>query len=152
MAPSKGVRAFPVTGARLNGIYYECKKLIVLKNENAAALLLRVFIELSTEAFLSEKGKPIPSKFGKKGASEWDDIGIPLAAKVQIALESLDPESKSKSFQAVRAALDLENHGVASINILHGYFHNRRLTPEAPNVMKAWDIWEPYLSTLHGAR
>jgi len=49
-------------------------------------------------------------------------------------------------------AVDPQCHNVASINTLHGYFHNRQLTPQASDVMKAWDIWEPYLSALHGAR
>jgi hypothetical protein len=152
LAPSTSGRTFVVHGARLNGIYGECRRLKVAKNENAAALLLRVFIELSTEALLSEKSVPIPVKFTKKGAAEWDDIGIPLVAKVTIALGLLDPTNKAKQFQAVRVGLDDKSHGVASINTLHGYFHNRKLTPEASNVMKAWDIWEPYLSALHGAR
>ena len=152
LAPKTGPRVFVVHGARLNGIYGECRKLVVANNENAAALLLRVFIELSTEALLSEKARTIPSKFTKKGAAEWDDIGIPLAAKVQVALEFLDPTNKAKQFQPVRVGLDAASHGVASINTLHGYFHNRRLTPQASDVMKAWDIWEPYLSALHGAR
>ena len=153
LAPKSGVRTFPVNGARLNEIYGECKKLLVLKNENASALLLRVFIELSTEAVFAEKSKPIPAKFGKKGATDWGDIGIPLAAKVQVALvEDASMMNRAKPFQAVRIALDPDSHGVASINTLHGYFHNRRLTPQATDVMKAWDIWEPYLSTLHGAR
>jgi len=151
LAPTTSARSFVVHGARLNGIYSECRKLKVLKNENAAALLLRVFIELSTEALLSEKKVTIPHKYGKAGKTNWDDIGIPLVAKVQIALDMLDP-NKAKEFQAVRLGLDENSHGVASINILHGYFHNRKLTPEASNVMKAWDIWEPYLSALHAAR
>jgi hypothetical protein len=152
LAPTTSARSFVVHGARLNGIYGECRKLKVLKNENGAALLLRVFIELSTEALLSEKNVAIPHKYGKAGKTNWDDIGIPLVAKVQIALDMLDPTNKAKEFQPVRVGLDENSHGVASINTLHGYFHNRRLTPEAGNVMKAWDIWEPYLSALHGAR
>lgn len=152
LAPNTSARVFAVHGVRLNGIYSECRRLKVAKNENAAALLLRVFIELSTEALLSEKSVSIPTKFTKKGAVEWDDIGIPLAAKVQIALDLLDPTGKAKPLQPVRVGLDMNSHGVASINTLHGYFHNRRLTPQASDVMKAWDIWEPYLSALHGAR
>ena len=151
LAPTTSARSFVVHGARLNAIYGECRKLKVLKNENAAALLLRVFIELSSEAFLSEKNVAIPHKYAKAGKTNWDDIGIPLVAKVQIALGMLDPNT-TKEFQAVRLSLDEQSHGIASINTLHGYFHNRKLTPEASNVMKAWDIWEPYLTALHGAR
>lgn len=152
LAPKTGPRVFPVAGRRLHKIYDECRKIKVADNENASALLLRVFIELSTEALLSERSVQIPANFGKKGATRWDDIGIPLAAKVQIAIDFLDTTRKSKTFQPIRVALDIQSHGVASINTLHGYFHNRDLMPDAADVMKAWDVWEPYLRAVHEAR
>lgn len=152
LAPKSGARTFQVNGVRLNPMYAECRKLPVEGNENAAALLLRVFIELSTEAFLTEKSVQIPSKFHKAGKTRWDDIGIPLAVKIQSTIDTLDPTMKAKEFQAARVALDLQSHSINSINTLHGYFHNRDLTPQGSNVMKAWDAWEPYLTALHGAR
>jgi hypothetical protein len=152
LAPKTGPRTFQVKGARLGGMYGECRKLPVAGNENAAAFLLRVFIELSSEALLSEKSVPIPHKFAKAGKTDWDDIGIPLAAKVQIVIDFLDPTKVAKDYQAIRVALDPQSHSLHSINTLHGYFHNRRLTPQASDLMKAWDIWEPYLSALHAAR
>lgn len=152
LAPSKGPRVFGVSGIRLNGIYNECRKLKVVNNENAAALLLRVFIELSSEALLAEKSVPLPTKFTKASKTKWDDIGIPLAAKIQIVIDQLDPTKADKTYQPMRVALDHQSHSLASINTLHGYFHNRQLTPQASDVMKAWDIWEPYLIALHAAR
>jgi hypothetical protein len=152
LAPKTGSRVFKVTGGRLEGIYKECRKLIVVDNENAAAFLLRVFIELSSEALLTEKSVAIPTKFKKAGKNNWDDIGIPLAAKIQIAIDYLDPTTVAKVYQPMRVALDPQSHSLASINTLHGYFHNRQLTPQASDLLKAWDIWEPYLSALHAAR
>lgn len=152
LAPKSGQRTFTVEGVRLSGIYTECRKLIVEKNENAAALLLRVFIELSSEAYLSEKQVSIPSGLGKKGASRWDDIGIPLAAKIQCTIDSLDPTKKDKTFQQARLAIDPQSQSLSSINTLHGYFHNRQLRPDAKDIMKAWDNWEGFLKALHEAR
>lgn len=149
LAPKTGKRTFGVDGIRLSAIYKECRKLIVSDNENAAAFLLRVFIELSTEALLTEKAVAIPSKFKK---TKWDDIGIPLAAKIQVAIDFLDPTKAAKTFQPMRVALDQQSNSLASINTLHGYFHNRLLTPQASDVMKAWDVWEPFLIALHDAR
>jgi hypothetical protein len=151
LAPRTGVRTFVVNGVRLNSIYRECRELTVEKNENAAALLLRVFIELSSEALLAEKKVAIPAKFSPK-AVNWDDIGIPLSAKVSCVLVSLDPTGKAKTYQPIRVALDQQSDSVASINTLHGYFHNRAFNPLAGDLMKAWDVWEGYLSALHGAR
>lgn len=153
LAPKKGTRTFQVNGVRLLALYAECRKLTVETNENAAALLLRVFIELSTEALLAEKSVPIPPAIVKKKAvTQWDEIGIPLATKISCAIGFLDPTGKAKVYQAVRVANDAQSQSVASINTLHGYFHNRLLNPLSSDVMKAWDVWEPYLTALHGAR
>jgi hypothetical protein len=152
LAPKSGRRTFRVEGSRLSGIYNECRKIIVNGNENAAAFLLRVFIELSSEAFLTEKSVPFGSKLGKKGIASWDDIGIPLSVKVQAVIDEIDSTKKAKEFQRARIALDQQSHSVSSINTLHGYFHNRQLRPDAADVIEAWNDWEPYLSALHNAR
>lgn len=152
LAPKTGKRVFHVKGQRLNQVYTECRNITMDNHENAAALLLRVFIELSTEAFLTEKSVPIPSALGKKGAKLWDDMGISLTAKVQIALDQIDPTKQDKAFQQVRLALDPQSRSIMSIHTLHGYFHNRRLSPQASDVMSAWDAWEHYLRELHSAR
>lgn len=151
LAPKTGTRTFHVEGVRLNRLYGECRKLLVETNENAAALLLRVFIELSSEALLTEKSAPIPPRFKPK-AAQWDDIGIPLSVKVSCVLGILDPTGKAKSYQPIRVAIDQQSDSIASINTLHGYFHNRAFNPLAGDLMKAWDVWEEYLSALHGAR
>lgn len=151
LAPRTGVRTFQVNGVRLNAIYRECREMIVEKNENAAALLLRVFIELSSEALLTEKKALIPAKFTSK-AVNWDDIGIPLAVKISCVLAQLDPSGKAKLYQPIRVAIDQQSDSVASINTLHGYFHNRAFNPLAGDLRKAWDVWEGYLTALHAAR
>lgn len=152
LAPRTGARTFQVNGVRLNGLYSECRKLLTATNENAAALLLRVFIELSSEAFLDERQIPIPSSAGKKGATRWDDVGIKLKTKIQCVINDLDSTGKDKRFQQARVAIDEQSHSISSINTLHGYFHNRQLQPQAKDLMKAWDNWEPYLVALHAAR
>lgn len=151
LAPRSGSRTFQVDGVRLNTIYRECRELSVEKNENAAALLLRVFIELSSEALLAETRALIPPKFTPK-AHNWDDIGIPLAVKVSCVLGLLDPTGKAKAYQPIRVAIDQQSDSIASINTLHGYFHNRAFNPLAADLMKAWDVWEGYLSALHASR
>ena len=151
LAPRTGTRCFLVNGVRLNTIYRECRELTVEKNENAAALLLRVFIELSSEALLTEKKVEIPAKFTPR-AVNWEDIGIPLSVKVSCGLAILDPTGKAKAYQPIRVAIDQQSDSIASINTLHGYFHNRAFNPLAGDLMKAWDVWEGYLSALHGAR
>jgi hypothetical protein len=139
----------PVDGPRLNPLYRECRNLKVEHNENAAAFLLRVFIELSSEALLATKKVPIPPKF--KGKSDWADIGIPLGAKITCVADYLDPQKTNRSFQQARLAAQSSNRSYYSVHILHGYFHNRKLIPAALDLKRAWDAWEAYLHELHSA-
>lgn len=94
LAPRKGGQTFSVKGGRLNSLYRECRDIVLKNNENAASFLLRVFIELSSEALLEEKGIPIPPSV--KGRSNWDDTGIPLSVKVNAVLNVIDGTGKLK--------------------------------------------------------
>ena len=150
LAPKNGPKTFRVDGDRLLSLYRECRLIPVQGNENAAALLLRVFIELSSEALLAEKGIPIPSS--AKGKTSWDDFGITLATKVKCVLDYLDNTGRAKTFQQARLALDPNSQTTSSITTLHGYFHNRHLRPDVIALREAWDAWESYLRQLHAAR
>ncbi len=150
LAPRTGGQTFSVKGDRLNGLYRECRVVVVKNNENAACFLLRVFIELSSEALLEEKGIPIPPSV--KGRSNWDDTGIPLAVKVNAVLGVIDDTGKSKTLAQVRVACDPKSTASFSISTLHGYFHNRHMKPDSMAIIDAWDAWEIYLQQLHAAR
>ena len=152
LAPKTGSSTFNVDGDRLNSLYKECRLITVKKNENAAAFLLRVFIELSSEALLAEKGVPIPKAAVKTGKSNWDDIGITLSMKVGAVLDHIDPTGKDKRLQQAMIARDPNSQATFSINTLHSYFHNRHMIPDAIALKEAWDVWENYLRLLHAAR
>lgn len=149
LAPKSGQHMLRVQGPRLNPLYSECRSIKVEGNENAAALLLRVFIELSSEALLREKRVPIPQKLKEKGKKKWDDFGIPLAVKVDCVADALDSSKKDKKFQQARLATDQNSHSYYSVNTLHGYFHNVDLLPDAKDLKRAWNAWERYLFEVH---
>ncbi len=151
LAPKAGSRSFQVDGVRLQAIYRECRNLKVQSNENAAALLLRVFIELSTDEYLITKKVPIPAEITKRGKTAWDDFGISLDAKIAAVADHLDPTGKAKAFEQARLSLDRKSKSASSITTLHGYMHNRLLKPDAILPKEAWDAWETYLTTLHAA-
>ena len=151
LAPRSGSRMLHVENARLNGLYRECRNLRVKDNENAAAFLLRVFIELSSEALLVAENVTIPNRLQKEGKNQWGDIGIPLATKVGCVADHLDPSKKSKEFQQARLAAQASSRSPYSINTLHGYFHNLKFIPEASELKGAWDSWEAYLHAVHNA-
>jgi hypothetical protein len=149
LAPKSGPHMLPVTGPRLNPMYAECRKIKVENNENAAALLLRVFIELSSEALLRNKRVPIPQKLKEKGKKDWGDFGISLAVKVNCVADILDTSKKDKRFQQVRLATEPNANSYYSVATLHGYFHNVDLLPDAKDLKRAWNAWERYLFEVH---
>lgn len=151
LAPKSGPLMLPVTGPRLNPMYGECRKIKVENNENAAALLLRVFIELSSEALLRDKRVPIPQKLKEKGKKDWGDFGISLAVKVNCVADMLDTSKKDKKFQQARLATDPTANSHYSVTTLHGYFHNVDLLPDAKDLKRAWNAWERYLFEVHSA-
>ena len=147
LAPKSGTRVFQVDAARLQAIYTECKNIKLSKNRNAAALLLRVFIELSSEALLTKRRIPIPSRYSQKN---WGDIGLRLDLKISTVLHYLDPSKSTKEFQQARQSLDASSaSAVFSIPTLHGYFHNLNLIPDISSLREAWDAWESYLKAVH---
>jgi hypothetical protein len=154
LAPRTGGQTIAkVDGKRLNKLYRECREIQLDGNENAAALLFRVFIELSSEALLIEKSVAIPpSLANKRSVTNWSDHGATLGAKVNAVLDYLDHPKKNKLLQPTRVAVDPTSHAVASINTLHSYFHNLSMNPDPVALREAWDAWENYLRLLHAAR
>ena len=151
LAPSKGSRVFSVENPRLNGLYRECREIKVLDHENAAALLLRVFIELSSEALLIDKGVALTKRLQNEGKHSWSDIGVPLHVKVDCVCDYLDPSKKAKTFQQARLAAQPSSRSTYSIFTLHSYFHNLKFIPDADEIKGAWDAWEAYLFDVHNA-
>jgi hypothetical protein len=147
LAPKTGSRTFKVEEPRLASIYSECKNIKLTKNKNAAALLLRVFIELSSEAFLIKKKVPMPKKYAQ---NKWSDIGVKLDYKISSVANYLDPAKADKDFKQARMSLE-ESHRNASYSIhtLHAYFHNLGVLPDPAALRSAWDAWEVYLRVVH---
>jgi hypothetical protein len=153
LAPGGSRGIANVKGKRLKQLYRECRQIKLVDNENAAALLLRVFIELSSEALLTEKQTPVPAGLGKRGITDWCEFGVSLRDKVTAVLAVVDTTPKAKQqLQKTRVALDPTSNAVGSITTLNGYFHNLDMNPTVVALREAWDTWENYLHLLHAAR
>lgn len=151
LAPKSGARMLHVENPRLNVLYRECRDIKVKDHENASAFLLRVFLELSSEALLVAANVTIPARLQKEGKHQWSDIGIPLHVKIDSVIEYLDPTKKAKVFQQARLGANQSSRSSYSIHTLHGYFHNLKLIPNADEIKGAWDSWEAYLHAVHNA-
>lgn len=151
LAPSAGPRLLPVKGIRLAPLYNECRRIVVRKNENAAAFLVRVFIELSSEVYLEDRKITIPPSLAQRSISEWSDFKVKLSEKISAVIHSLDPTGKSPVFVQARSAIKPDAVGAFSIKNLHSYFHNHHVLPEETTIKASWDGWEAYLRALHSA-
>ena len=151
LAPVDGPRVLPVEGIRLLPLYNECRKIKVKGNENAAAFLVRVFVELSSEHYLQEKSVQLPRSLKDKNVSSWDDYKVRLADKITAVCLHLDPTDKAPAFLPARQAIAKNSVGPFSINMLHSYFHNRHVLPEEATIKASWDGWETYLRAVYVA-
>lgn len=149
LAPADGPRLLPVQGIRLLPLYNECRKLKVKGNENAAALLVRVFIELSSENYLQEKNVPMPRSLRDKHINDWEDYKVKLSDKITCVALHIDPTKKAPVFVQAREAILPAAVGSFSINMLHSYFHNRHVLPDEATIKASWDGWEAYLRELY---
>lgn len=152
LAPKYGDRTFNVPGKRLNKLYNECRLIKLEGNENAAALLLRVFLELSSEAILIEKAIALPPKHAGKGRSDWGEFGVTIEDKINAVLPLIDTTPRTRMrLKPARTAL-ADPHRSGSVDTLHAYFHNLEMTLDAASLRSAWDTWENYLRLLHKER
>jgi hypothetical protein len=147
LAPKSGSRVFRVDGVRLGSLYQECQSCVLEKNKNAAALLLRVFIELSSEALLAKRQIPIPK--GKQ-QTKWSDYGLRLDLKIKTVVYYFDPQGTDSDYKQIRVALDPASANAAfSLPTLHSYFHNLSFIPDPAALRSAWDAWEGFLRAVH---
>ena len=112
---------------RMNTIYRELKKMDADALPNSAAVMLRVFFELSIEHHIASNR--IPSK---KDAS--------LETKLLQVAQDLETRGKLSrgEAQAVRVAAS-SRAKLFSIDTLHAYVHNPLVMPKGPEVRDTWD-------------
>lgn len=125
-----------VTHPRINSIYYELTTLNTELYPNACAVLLRVFVELSVDHFLTARAI----------ATTPADV---LAKRLRMA--AADLESRSLIERKVRVAVDTVassktlGPGVAT---LHQYVHNEHVYPTTTDLRATWDTLQPFIEQV----
>lgn len=147
LAPKSGA-LLQVTGRRLNPLYNECRNIVVAEQGNAAALLLRVFLELSSELLLIKRKVLLPKAVTDRRKKSWSDVGVKLSWKITACCDYLDPSGNAQAFQQARLGADETARSNYAVWTLHGYFHNPDLIPQASDLIGAWDAWEAYLRAV----
>lgn len=119
--------------SRVNAILEELKSLPLEPYANSVAVLLRVFLELSVDEVCKELML----------AKEFENAK--LLHKVQTTLKHLLKEGDltEDEASAARAATNPQNFLCTSITTMHGYVHNRHMTPSPSDLRAAWDKLQP---------
>jgi hypothetical protein len=126
-----------ITDNRINNIYIELKQLSVDHYPNAGAVLLRVFLELSLDAYITQENLQVhqDAKLSHKLTSTANH----LKAKNKMTDQELQPVRRAAGGQTLLAS---------SIPTLHGYVHNRHFSPSPLDLKTAWDDLQKFLETI----
>lgn len=118
---------------KINDVYRELRSLSVDKHTNAAAVLSRVFLEMSVNHYL-----------------ETFKIKCKDELKPKIDAVSQDMRGKGVAASVLKAiGLAASQKGVPfSVDLLHGYVHNQYVSPDPKFLRKAWDGVQPFFLAL----
>ena len=128
------------TQSRINAIYHELVRLDVDQFTNACAVLLRVFVELTTDHHIALHNT-IP---------EAQRRSTSLAAKLKSLADSLNQQNQidSQLKTAVHKVANGANMLSASTVTFNQYVHNQYAFPQPSELCTAWDELQPFMQVL----
>lgn len=131
---------FGISNPRISNISRELRYLKLEEYPNSAAVLLRVFLELSVDEYLTNKTPMSPQQRENSRLHE----------KVSAVANHIESEKKmsSQELMPVRRAIQEQNLLAASVRTLHAYVHNKHFNPSAGELRTAWDNLELFLKTI----
>lgn len=129
-----------VTPPRINAVYNELLTLNAEQYPNACSVLLRVFVELSVDHLLEDKGVMTGGEIANK----------PLKARLKAAAKHLHrTKAISLSLQkAVNAVADGQTMLAPGIPSFNQYVHNKYTFPKPAEQYASWDELAPFLEKL----
>ncbi len=130
---------FDVQPPRINQIYNELLSLNAEQFPNACSVLLRVFIELSVDHYISRR----------QLMNEKELRAENLAKRLRTA--SADLKSRGMIPDMLRAAIDQAAGSKMigpSLVTLNQYVHNEYVLPKTADLYSTWDEFEPFLAKV----
>jgi hypothetical protein len=128
-----------ISQGRISIIYNELQTMSVNQFANACSVLLRVFVELSVDHYVSSKGltfaagvKPNLALKMKAGAADMLAKGL-----IDAALE-----------MAVKKVADSNFVLAAATVTFNQYVHNKYVYPKAGELILGWDEMQPFMEKL----
>ncbi len=137
--PPKNLK-LPITQTRIATIYDELRRLNVSQYTNAAAVLLRVFVEMSVDEYASQNTILLKDKKNKE---------LTLRNKLlAVAKYMKDNSLRSKhQLQGIKALAQKEGH-VLSVDSWNAYVHNQYYTPAPSDLISNWDSIQSFVEEI----
>ena len=132
-----------INNPKINKIFEELKQVQVKTCPNASSVLLRVFLELSVDAYLERYN------LVKNNAITACSSNENLNGKVCKALNHMNQSGTMSNdlSKGIRAELN-DKDSVLSIESLNAYVHNEFFYPKADNLITGWDNIERFFVLL----
>lgn len=126
-----------VIDERIRNIETELRRLSIEDYPNACSVLLRVFIELSVDAYIEKETIEIPD-------------GMKLRGKLQSVITHLLARQKLTSLQArpVRRALQGDSFLSPSITMMNEFVHNFYMSPSPTDLRASWDNLQSFVTAI----
>ena len=130
-----------ISNPKVNGVYDELQRLHLSEFIYAASALFRVFIELSFDIYIEE----------------YTLTTAPSSAKSGTALQTkgfqVVNHMKTKGWSDDGISLGIRNllsgkDSILSLETLHGYLHNHRVSPTDDTLKKVWDSIQDFIIIL----
>jgi hypothetical protein len=133
--------ALNVTEPRIRKIEIELRNLSLEDYTNAVSVLFRVFIELSTDAYMTRNSLPIKDKKG---------YDLSLMQKLVAAANDLLSRQKLTKQQTdpIHRAAAKDSFLAPSITVMNQYVHNPHFFPAPGDLRAAWDSLQPFFTAI----
>lgn len=126
-----------ISEKRINKVYQELKSLDCDEYVNAAAVLLRVFVELSVDTYVEKKKLPKLSSDSK------------LQLKINGVADHLEYSGiiHKQELKGIRASSGNIHH-MLSANTFNAYVHNKSFNPVASDLKTNWDNIQMFIEAI----
>lgn len=130
-----------ITKPKVNDIYYELLKLDVTKFTNGAAVLFRVFMELSIDSYVEEHSLANTPSAAKSGMN--------FQQKMNIVANHLESKKLTDAAicKGIKAAIK-DSNDILGIDTWHAYVHNNKFSPQSKNLIITWDNVQDFMMAL----
>lgn len=135
--------AMSVTTAKIAEIAKELRTLPLANYPHAISILLRVFLELSVDHYLTANGKDLNFK-APGGRVVWKDLRRKID---EAATEMIAQGTPARELDGLKRGID-DQHNPLFIDTLHNYVHNRFYSPTERDLTVAWDNAQPFFERL----